>query len=76
MPTKRQLLQNLKGEKVTIYTIEKEFTGTLRKLDNEFTVAHTTAHSMEVVTILPSDIVDVKRLSTMPVIFVHNHFAF
>ncbi len=76
MPTKQKLLQNLKGEKVTIYTVEKEFTGTLREFDNEFSIATTTSYSTEIVRIKASDIVDVKRLSTMPVIFVHNHFAF
>ena len=76
MPTKKQLLQNLKGEKVIIYTVEKEFTGTLRKFGNEFSVANANSQSLEIIKIHPSDIVDVKRLSTMPVIFVRNHFAF
>ena len=76
MPNKRQLLQDLKGEKVTIYTVEKEFTGTLRKLGSEFTVAHFTANTSEIITITPRDIIDVKRLSVMPVIFMHNHFNF
>jgi hypothetical protein len=76
MPTKSQLLKNLKGEQVTIYTVEKEFTGTLRKFGSEYSIAHITSHTSEIIKIKPSDIVDVKRLSTMPIIFVHNHFAF
>ena len=72
MPNKRQLLQEIKGEKVTIYSVEKEFTGVLRKFHNEFSISNAT----DIVRIKPADIVDVKRLSTMPVIFVYNHFNF
>ena len=74
MLTKRQLLQDLKGEKVTIYTVEKEFTGTLRENDNEFSICHVSSHSTSIIRIMPSDIVDVKKLSAMPVIFMLNHF--
>ena len=76
MLTKRQLLQDLKGEKVTIYTVEKEFTGTLRENDNEFSICHVSSHSTDIVRIVPSDIVNIKRLSVMPVIFMRNHFNF
>jgi hypothetical protein len=76
MPNKRQLLQDLKGEKVTIYTVEKEFTGTLRKFGSEFSVSHFTTNSAEIITITPRDIVDIKRLSMRPIIFMHNHFSF
>ncbi len=72
MTSKRQLLKNLTGVKVTIYTVEKEFTGTLREDDNEFIVS---THK-DTVRLTPSDIVDMKRLSTMPLLFVHNHFPF
>jgi hypothetical protein len=76
MPNKRQLLQDLKGEKVTIYTVEKEFTGILRKLGTDFSVAWAGPSTFEIIRLQPKDIIDVKRLSTMPVIFVHNHFVF
>ena len=72
MQNKKKLLQDLTGERVTIYTVEKEFTGALRKFDNEFSVANTT----NTVIIKPADIVDFKRLSALPIIFVHNHFPF
>ena len=76
MPNKRQLLQELKGEKVTIYTVEKEFTGVLKKFGSEFIVSCATSRSMDSVILKPSDIADVKRISAMPVIFVYNHFNF
>jgi len=76
MPNKRQLLQELKGEKVTIYTVEKEFTGRLIKLGNDFIVSRTTSHSIDKVIIKPNDIADVKMISILPVIFVYNHFNF
>jgi len=72
MTTKRQLLQGLKGERVTIYTVEKEFTGVLREFDNEFSISN----AKDTVRIKPGDIANVKRLSMMPVIFVRNHFSF
>ncbi len=40
MTTKKQLLQNLEGERVIIYTVEKEFSGILRADENEFTVSN------------------------------------
>ena len=76
MTTKRQLLKNLKGEKVTIYTVEKEITGVLRKFGNEYSISKITPNTTETVKILASDIVDFKRISAKPILFVHNHFNF
>jgi len=74
MPNKSQLLQELKGERVTIYTVEKEFTGVLREFENEYSVCNVTSRSMEIITIDPVHIADIKRLSLRPVIFMYNHF--
>lgn len=76
MPNKKQQLNQLKGEQVAVYSIEKEFTGVLQKKGNEFSIVNKSTGSSYILNIKPSDIVDMKRISTMPVIFVRNHFEF
>jgi hypothetical protein len=73
MPNKKQQLQDLKGEKVTIYTIEKQFTGILDEAGTEFHVSNQT----DSLKLQPEDIIDIKSLcSSTNIIFVNNQFPF
>ncbi len=73
MTNTKKLLQNLKGERVTIYTVEKQFTGMLDETGNEFLVSN----QSEYLKLHPKDIIDIKELcSNVNIIFVKNHFPF
>ncbi len=73
MSNKTQQLQDLKGEKVTIYTVEKQFTGMLDEAGTEFLVSNQT----DSLKLQPKDIIDIKSLcSNANIIFVKNHFPF
>jgi hypothetical protein len=73
MANKKQLLQDLKGEKVTIYTVEKQFTGILDETGNEFLVSN----QSDSLKLLPEQVINIKSLcSSANIIFVYNHFPF
>ena len=73
MTNTKKLLQNLTGERVTIYTVEKQFTGILDQTGNEFHVSN----QSEYLKLHPKDIINIKELcSNVNIIFVKNHFPF
>ena len=73
MSNKKQLLQDLKGEKVTIYTIEKQFTGMLDETGTEFLVSN----KSDSLKLQAEDVINIKLLcGNANISFVHNHFPF
>lgn len=73
MPNKQQLLHELNGERVTIYTLEKQFTGMLDRTGNEFLVSN----QSDTLRLKPDDVIHIKSLcNSANIIFVKNHFPF
>ena len=73
MPNNKQQLQELKGERVTIYTIEKQFTGMLDETGCDFLVSN----QSDTLKLQPKDIINIKSLcGSTNLIFVKNHFPF
>lgn len=67
------LLQELKGERVTIYTVEKQFTGIL----DEFAPGFSVSNEREFVALKPTDVINIKSLcGDTNIIFVKGHFNF
>lgn len=73
MTNKKQLLQGLKGEKVTIYTVEKQFTGILDESGAEFLVSNAT----DFLTVSPEQVINIKSLcGNANIIFIKGHLPF
>jgi hypothetical protein len=73
MTNKEQLLQDLIGEKVTIYTVEKQFTGILDETGTEFLISN----GNDFLKLSPEQVINIKSLcSSANLIFVEGHFPF
>ncbi|HTA81306.1 MAG TPA: hypothetical protein VK783_00100 [Bacteroidia bacterium] len=73
MTNKKQELQGLKGEKVTIYTVENQFTGILDETGTEFLISN----GSDFLKLKPEQVINIKSLcSSANIIFVYNHFPF